>query len=63
MTNVFHPNFKQNHLQELALDILDCINEMGSERNLSVPEALGVLELVKIQIIDDAKTMEYEDFE
>lgn len=60
---VVHAPFKQNHLQQLALDILDCINEMGAERNLSVPETLGVLELVKIQIIDDAKDMEYEDDE
>jgi len=58
---VVHGSFKQNHLQELALDILDCINEMGAERNLSVPETLGVLELVKVQIIDDAKEMEYDD--
>lgn len=58
---VVHAPFKQNHLQELALDILDCINEMGAERNLSVPETLGVLELVKIQIIDDAKEMEMDD--
>jgi len=58
---VVHGSFKQNHLHELALDILDCINEMGAERNLSVPERLGVLELVKIQIIDDAKEMEMDD--
>lgn len=58
---VVHGSFKQNHLQELALDILDCINEMGAERNLSVPETLGVLELVKIQIVDDAKEMEMDD--
>lgn len=58
---VVHAPFKQNHLQELALDILDCINEMGAERNLSVPETLGVLELVKIQIVDDAKEMEMDD--
>lgn len=58
---VVHGSFKQNHLHELALDILDCINEMGAERNLSVPETLGVLELVKIQIIDDAKEMEMDD--
>lgn len=58
---VVHGSFKQNHLQELALDILDCINEMGAERNLSVPETLGVLELVKVQIIDDAKETEIED--
>jgi len=63
MTNVFHGHFKQNHLQELALDILDCINEMGAERSLSVPETLGVLELVKVQIIDDAKAVEYEEDE
>ena len=60
---VINAPFKQNHLQQLALDILDCINEMGAERNLSVPETLGVLELVKVQIIDDAKEMEYEDDE
>jgi len=60
---IIHAPFKQNHLKQLALDILDCINEMGNERNLSVPETLGVLELVKIQIIDDAKEMEYEDDE
>lgn len=58
---VVHGSFKQNHLHELALDILDCINEMGAERNLSVPETLGVLELVKVQIIDDAKEMEMDD--
>lgn len=58
---VVHGSFKQNHLHELALDILDCINEMGAERNLSVPETLGVLELVKVQIIDDAKEMEIDD--
>lgn len=58
---VVHGSFKQNQLQELALDILDCINEMGAERNLSVPETLGVLELVKFQIIDDAKEMEMDD--
>lgn len=58
---VVHGSFKQNHLQELALDILDCINEMGAERNLSVPETLGVLELVKVQIIDDAKETEIDD--
>ncbi len=40
---VVHAPFKQNHLQELALDILDCINEMGAERHLSGPETLGVL--------------------
>ena len=55
MSKVVHPHFKQNHLLELALDIINCIDEMGAERNLSVPETLGVLELVKIQIIDDAK--------
>jgi len=60
MSKIVHPHFKQNHLQELALDILDCINEMGQERNLSVPETIGVLELVKIQIIDDAK--EFEEY-
>ena len=54
-------HFKQNHLQELALDLLDCIHEMGNERSLSVPEVLGVLELVKIQIIDEAKDAEYDD--
>ena len=54
-------HFKQNHLQELALDLLDCINEMGNERSLSVPEVLGVLELVKMQIIDEAKDAEYDD--
>ena len=54
-------HFKQNHLQELALDLLDCIQEMGNERSLSVPEVLGVLELVKIQIIDEAKDAEYDD--
>lgn len=58
---VISGHFKQNHLQELAHDILDCINEMGAERNLSVPEVLGVLELVKVQIIDDAKEVEYDD--
>lgn len=61
MKNIVHPHFKQNHLQELALDIMNCIDEMGRERNLSVPEALGVLELVKIQIIDDAKDAELDD--
>jgi hypothetical protein len=61
MTNVIHPPFKNNALQELALDILDCINETGSERNLSVPEVLGVLELVKIQIIDEAKEADYDE--
>lgn len=61
MTNVIHPPFKNNALQELALDILDCINETGSERNLSVPEVLGVLELVKIQIIDEAKEADCDE--
>lgn len=58
---VIHPHFKQNHLHELAVDIMDCIREMGNERHLSVPETLGVLELVKIQIIDDAKSEQEED--
>lgn len=58
---VVHGSFKQNHLHELALDILDCINEMGAERNLSVPEILGILELVKVQIIEDAKEAELDD--
>lgn len=61
MTKLLHPNFRQNHLQELALDILSCIDEMGAERNLSVPETLGVLELVKLHIVDDAKELEQSE--
>jgi len=60
MESVVQGHFKQNHLKELAMDILDCIDAMGEERMLTVPETLGVLELVKAQIIDDAKAQEEE---
>ena len=61
MSKVVRGHFRQNHLRELALDILDCIDCMVEERGLSVPEALGVLELVKTQIIDDARELEEEE--
>lgn len=63
MTNVIVPEFRQHHLGELADDIMDCINEMGNERNLSVAETIGVLEMVKTAIIRDAVEQEMYDDE
>lgn len=59
-SNVIEPRFTPNHLRRLAEDILNCIYEMSAERNLTVPETLGVLELVKQQLIDDAKSEELD---
>ena len=62
VTNVFTAYAQKHYFDTMkTLDILDCINETGSERNLSVPEVLGVLELVKIQIIDEAKEADYDE--
>jgi len=61
MSNVVEPHFTPNHLKRLAEDILDVIYKMSEERNLSVPETLGILELVKQQLIDDAKAEELDD--
>ncbi len=57
------PEFRQHHLGQLADDIMNCINEMGNERHLSVAETVGVLEMVKSAIIRDAveQEMEYDE--
>ena len=61
MTNVVQPHFKQNHLQSMAQEIMDLIHDYGAEHPLDVPQVIGVLELVKKQVIDDAIEEEYED--
>lgn len=61
MTNVSTGNFKQYHLQDLAIGIIDVIEKHGEERGLSLPEALGVLRLVEVNLIDQAIEQELDE--
>lgn len=61
MTNVIQPHFKQNHLHAMAQEMMDLIHDYGAEHAMDVPQVVGVLELVKKQVIDDAIVEEYED--
>ena len=61
MSNVVKPHFKQNHLLAMAEDIHSIIQESACEHTMDVPQIIGVLELVKIQIINDAIDEDYDD--
>jgi hypothetical protein len=61
MHNVEVGSFGNNAANELAEDILDVIHETAKERHLSVVEVLGTLQLVSVQIIDDAKSEAMDD--
>lgn len=60
MSNVIQGNFEKRNLQELAENLMFEITESADEHRLNVPEVLGVLFLVGIQIVEDAKEAESE---
>lgn len=55
MSEVKVGSFANNASQALADDILDLIYETSNERHLNLVEVIGVLELVKLQMIEDIK--------
>jgi len=55
MSDVKIGSFANNASQDLAEDILDLIYETSSERHLNLVEVIGVLELAKLQLIEDIK--------
>lgn len=60
MSNIIQGNFQKHNLQELAENIMFEITESAEEHHLNVPEVLGVLFLVAVQVVEDAKEPESE---
>ena len=54
-------DFKQQKYGELADQIRDVIINYANEHHLALVEAMGVLEIVKIELYDDQMILEYGD--
>lgn len=51
------PDKKDNtHLNELAIDIFNCIQKAGARNKISIASSIGVLELVKADLIANLLT-------
>jgi len=54
-------NFKQDKYSKLALDIRSVILDFANENHLTLVEAIGVLEVVKIELYNEQIEGELED--
>jgi hypothetical protein len=54
-------NFKQDKYSKLALDIRSVILDFANENHLTLVEAIGLLEVVKIELYNEQIQMELED--
>jgi len=54
-------NFKQDKYSKLAADIRSVILDFANENHLTLVEAVGLLEVVKVELYNEQIQMELED--